>query len=87
MWKPKNKYKVTLYHSFISEMSMYMSPKVHVYKSTCISKSICYGEKLPMAWVVQQQTALTLEINLSQYARETKHLTLRYTESFLVPDG
>ena len=47
----------------------------------------CYGEKLPMAWGVPQQTTLTLEINLSQYARETKHLTLRDTESYLVPDG
>ena len=36
---------------------------------------------------VPQQTALTLEINLSQYARETKHLTLRDIELYLVPDG
>ena len=31
--------------------------------------------------------SLTPEINLSQYARETKHLTLRDIESYLVPDG
>ena len=30
---------------------------------------------------------LTPEINLSRYARETKHLTLRDTESYLVPNG
>ena len=30
-----------------------------------------------MAWGVPQQTNLTLEINISQYARKTKHLTLR----------
>ena len=30
---------------------------------------------------------LTLEINISQYARETKHLTLRDSKSYLVPDG
>ena len=76
-----------IYHSFISEMSMYMSPKVHVSKSTCISKSICYRDKLHMAWGVPQQTNLTLEINLSQYAKETNHLTLRDTKSYLVPDG
>ena len=47
----------------------------------------CYGEKLSMAWGVPQQTALKLEINISQYARETKHLTLRDTKSYLVLDG
>ena len=47
----------------------------------------CYGEKLPMTWGVPQQTTLTLEINISQYARETKHLTLRDLESYLIPDG
>ena len=30
-----------------------------------------------MAWGVPKQTTLTLEMNLSQYARDTKHLTLR----------
>ena len=45
-----------------------------------------YGEKLPMAWGVPQQTTLILEINISQYERETKHLTLRDIESYLVLD-
>ena len=48
---------------------------------------ICYEDKLPIAWGVPQQTALTLEINIFQYARETKHLTLRDIESYLVLDG
>ena len=54
---------------------------------TNFSKPLCYEEKLPMDCGVPQQTTLTLEINLSQYARENKHLTLRDTESYLVPDG
>ena len=51
------------------------------------SLQFCYREKNPVAWGVPQQTTLTLEINPSQYERETKHLTLRDTESYLVPDG
>ena len=47
---------------------------------------VCYEEKNPMTWGVPQQTALTLEINLSQYARETKPLTLYDTELYLVSD-
>ena len=47
----------------------------------------CYGEKLPMAWGVPQQTARHKKSILSQYARETKHLTLRDLESYLIPDG
>ena len=31
--------------------------------------------------------SLTTKINISQYARETKHLTLRDIESYLVSDG
>ena len=46
-----------------------------------------YGEKLPMDWGVPQQISLTLETNISQYARETKHLTLRDTELYLVSNG
>ena len=47
----------------------------------------CYGEKLPMAWGVPQQIARPEKSIPSQYARETKHITLRDLESYLIPDG
>ena len=47
----------------------------------------CYREKLPMDWGVPQQTARHEKSILSQYARETKHLTLRDLKSYLIPDG
>ena len=46
----------------------------------------CYGEKF-LSLVVPQQTALTPEINLSQYAIEIKCLTLKDQTSYLIPDG
>ena len=46
----------------------------------------CYWEKF--IWLgVPQQTALTLEINLSQYAIEIKCLTLKDQTSYLILDG
>ena len=46
----------------------------------------CYEEKF--LWLgVPQQTALTPEINLSQYAIEIKCLTLKDKTSYLIPDG
>ena len=47
----------------------------------------CYREKLPMAWGVPQQTARHKKSIPSQYARETKHLTLRDLKSYLILDG
>ena len=45
-----------------------------------------YGEKF--LWLgVPQQTSLTLEMNLSQYAIEIKCLTLKDQTSYLIPDG
>ena len=50
------------------------------------SRQFCYGEKF--LWLrVPQQTALTPEINLSQYAIEIKNLTLKDQASYLIPDG
>ena len=47
---------------------------------------VCYGEKF--LWIgVPQQTALTPEINLSQYAIEIKCLTLKDQTLYLIPDG
>ena len=51
----------------------------------CISK--CYREKIPMAWGVPQQTDRHEKSIPSQYAIETKHLTLGDLESYLIPDG
>ena len=47
----------------------------------------CYREKLPMAWGVPQQISRPEKSILSQYARETKHLTLKDLKSYLIPDG
>ena len=46
----------------------------------------CYGEKLPMAWGVPQQTEKPQKSIPSKHARETKHLTLKDLESYLIPD-
>ena len=46
----------------------------------------CYGEKF--LWLgVLQQTTLTPEINISQYAIEMKCLTLKDQTSYIIPDG
>ena len=50
------------------------------------SHQYCYGEKF--LWLgVPQQTDLTPEINLSQYAIEIKCLTLKDRTSYLISDG
>ena len=49
-------------------------------------EGICYGEKLPMDWGVSQYTDRHEKSIHSQYARETKHLTLKDLESYLIPD-
>ena len=47
------------------------------------SRQFCYGEKLPMAWGVLQETDKPHKSIPSQYARETKHLTLRISNHTL----
>ena len=42
--------------------------------------------KLPMAWGTTTDR-VTVEINSFLYARETKHLTLKDLETYLIPDG
>ena len=50
------------------------------------SRQFSYGEKF--LWLgVPQQTELTPKINISQYAIEIKHLTLKDQTSYLIPDG
>ena len=46
----------------------------------------CYGEKLLMAWVVPKYKSKHEKSIPSQYARETKHLTLNDLESYLILD-
>ena len=54
--------------------------------SVKLTKIMCYREKF--LWLgVPQLTALTPEINLSQYAIEIKFLTLKDQTSYLIPDG
>ena len=43
--------------------------------------------KIPMAWGVPQQTEKSQKSIPSQYEREIKHLTLKYLETYLIPDG
>ena len=42
--------------------------------------------EIPMAWDTTTDI-LTPEINPFQYAREIKYLTLKYQNSYLIPDG
>ena len=63
----KEQIQSEMYHSFISEMSMYMSPNVHVSKSTYISKSIqkyIYIQKYPEVHVSKtiQATCTCIEM-------------------------
>ena len=42
--------------------------------------------KLPMAWG-NTIDIVTVEINPFSYARETKHITIKDLETYLIPDG
>ena len=62
------------------------TPKGQLLGTPQRSHQFCYGEKF--LWLgVPQQTALTPEINLSQYEVEIKCLTLKDQTSYLIPDG
>ena len=62
------------------------TPKGQLLGTPQWSHQFCYEEKF--LWLgVPQQTALTPEINLSQYAIEIKCLTLKDQTSYLIPDG
>ena len=47
---------------------------------------ILLWREIPMAWGTTTEI-LTLEINPFLYARETKHITLKDIDSYLIPDG
>ena len=63
-----------------------VAPKGQLLGTPQRSRQFCYGEKF--LWLgVPQQTDLTPESHLSQYAIETKCLTLKDQTSYLIPDG
>ena len=49
-------------------------------------KLIMLRREIPMAWGTTTDI-LTPKINPFLYARETKHLTLKDLDSYLIPDG
>ena len=62
------------------------TPKGQLLGTPQQSRQFYYGEKF--LWLgVPQQTSLTPEINISQYAIEIKCLTLKDQTSYLIPDG
>ena len=73
-------FSVYILNHFLSSTSS--SPPLNI----GISIISCYGGKF--LWLgVPQQTALTPEINISQYAIEIKCLTLKDQTSYLILDG
>ena len=63
-----------------------ITPKGQLLGTPQQSRQFCYGEKF--LWLgVPQQTNLTPERHLSQYAIEIKCLTLKDQTSYLIPDG
>ena len=63
-----------------------ITPKGQLLGTPQQSRQFYYGEKF--LWLgVPQQIDLTPEINLSQYAIETKCLTLKDQTSYLILDG
>ena len=62
------------------------TPKGQLLGTPQWSHQFYYGEKF--LWIgVPQQTALTLEINISQFAIEIKCLIVKDQTSYLIPDG
>ena len=59
---------------------------IFYHDGTNISKKQVLRRKLPMAWGTTTDR-VTVEINPFLYARETKHLTLKDLETYLIPDG
>ena len=55
-------------------------------RNSPIWSPILLWRKLPMAWGTKTDK-VTAEINPFPYARETKHITLKDLETYLIPDG
>ena len=55
-------------------------------RNSPVESPILLQQEIPMSWGTTTDS-LTLEINPFLYARETKHLTLKDLDSYLIPDG
>ena len=55
-------------------------------RNSPVESPILLRREIPMAWGTTIDI-LTLEINPFLYARETKYLTLKDLDSYLIPDG
>ena len=64
--------------------SLHQASRAQMYYA--VESPILLRREIPMAWGTTTDN-LTPEINLSQYAIETKHLTLKDQTSYLIPDG
>ena len=62
------------------------TPKGKITTISPAESSILLRREIPMAWGTTTEI-LALEINPSLYARETKHLTLKDLDSYLILDG
>ena len=62
------------------------NPQMTTARNSPVESPILLRREVPMAWGTKTNS-LTLEINPFLYARETKYLTLKDLDSYLIPDG
>ena len=62
------------------------NPQIKMTRNSAAESPILLRREIPMNWGTTIDR-LTLEINPSLYARETKHLTLKDQTSYLIPDS
>ena len=65
---------------------MPIKPPKEMTRNSPVWSPILLRRKLPMDWGTTIDR-VTGEINPFPYARETKHLTLKDLETYLIPDG
>ena len=65
---------------------MPITPPKEMTRNSLVWSPILLWRKLPMAWGTTIDK-LIAEINPFLYARETKHLTLKDLDSYLIPDS
>ena len=66
----------------VKYLNFYLKLVFHAY----LLNEYLLRRKIPMAWGTTTDR-VTAEINHFLYARETKHLTLKYLDTYLIPDG
>ena len=62
------------------------TPKGKMTRNSPAESPILLRREIPMAWGTTTEI-LALEINPSLYARETKHLTRKDIDTYLIPNG